>query len=109
MKKFKTITAESADQLIDTGTPLILDCRELKDYRAGHIDDAMHLHDRLRESLIMKGDKRRPVLIYCYYGHASEHVAEMFCDFGFNDVYSLSGGFAAWKEFRQPALPMGVR
>ncbi|MBE0435262.1 MAG: thiosulfate sulfurtransferase GlpE, partial [Methylomicrobium sp.] len=90
MKKFKLIAAGEAERLIESRTPLILDCRELKDYRAGHIGEAMHLHERLRETLILKGDKRRPVLIYCYYGHASEHVAEMFCDFGFSDVYSLS-------------------
>lgn len=101
MKKFKPISAGEADRLIETRTPLILDCRELKDYRAGHIDDAMHLHERLRETLILKGDKRRPVLIYCYYGHASEHVAEMFCEFDFSEVYSLSGGFAGWKEYCQ--------
>ncbi|MGD7037086.1 thiosulfate sulfurtransferase GlpE [Methylotuvimicrobium buryatense] len=101
MKKFNTLAAREAERLIGTGAPLILDCRELKDYRAGHIDHSMHLHERLRETLILKGDKRRPVLIYCYYGHASEHVAEMFCDFGFSDVYSLAGGFAGWKEYCQ--------
>lgn len=101
MKKFKPIAAEEAERLIGTGVPLILDCRDLKDYRAGHIAHAMHLHERLRETLILKGDKQRPVLIYCYYGHASEHVAEIFCDFGFSDVYSLAGGFAGWKEYCQ--------
>lgn len=104
MKKFKTISAENAAKLIETQAPLILDCRDMKDYRAAHIDDAMHLHERLRETLVLKGDKQRPVLIYCYYGHASEHAAEMFCDFGFSNVYSLSGGFASWKDYRQQLL-----
>lgn len=98
MKPFKTISVPEAEQLIASSQPVILDCRDLKDYRAGHIDNAMHVHEKLRDSLLQKGDKARQMLIYCYYGHASEHLAEMFCDFGFKQVYSLAGGYADWKE-----------
>ncbi|MGR8929857.1 MAG: rhodanese-like domain-containing protein [Gammaproteobacteria bacterium] len=98
MKPFKTVSAPEAETLISNANPLILDCRDVKDYRAGHIDNAMHVHEQLRDSLLKKGDKNRDMLIYCYYGHASEHLAEMFCDFGFKQVYSLAGGYASWKE-----------
>lgn len=98
MKNFKTISVADSEQLIAEQQPMILDCRDLKDYRAGHIDNAMHVHEQLRESLLKKGDKQKALLIYCYYGHASEHLAEMFGDFGFKHVYSLAGGFAGWKE-----------
>lgn len=101
MKPFTTITAADAVELIAQQQPMILDCRDLKDYRAGHIDDAMHVHEQLRDSLIKKADKAKPLLIYCYYGHASEHLAEMFGDFGFKQVYSLAGGYADWKEHAQ--------
>jgi thiosulfate sulfurtransferase len=56
------------------------------------------VHEGLKESLIKRGDKQRSLLIYCYHGHASEHLAEIFTDFGFKDVYSLVGGYASWKE-----------
>jgi len=97
-KKFKTITATDADVLIKEVQPMILDCRDLKDYQAGHLDNAMHIHESLKESLVKKGDKERTLLIYCYYGHASEHLAEFFSDFGFKNVFSLAGGYASWKE-----------
>ena len=98
MKNFKTISAVDSEQLIADQQPMILDCRDLKDYRAGHIDNAMHVHEQLRDSLLQKADKAKPLLIYCYYGHASEHLAEMFGDFGFKQVYSMAGGYADWKE-----------
>ena len=98
MKPFKTVSAAEAAQLIAEQNPLILDCRELKDYRISHINNAMHVHEQLRDSLLKKVDKDGRLLIYCYYGHASEHLAEMFGDFGFKQVYSLAGGFASWKE-----------
>ncbi len=99
--KYKTISVEDSALLISDVKPMILDCRDLKDYRQGHLDDALHVHEGLKESLIKKGDKARPLLIYCYYGHASEHLAEFFSDFGFKDVYSLAGGYSGWKDKHQ--------
>ncbi|MCX7084534.1 MAG: rhodanese-like domain-containing protein [Methylococcales bacterium] len=99
--KYKTISVEDSEALILEAKPMILDCRDLKDYRAGHVDDALHVHEGLKESLIKKGDKDRTLFIYCYYGHASEHLAEFFTDFGFKDVYSLAGGYSSWKEKHQ--------
>lgn len=98
MKNFKSISVSDSKQLISEQQPLILDCRELKDYQAGHLDNAMHIHEKLRDSLLKNGDKQRPMLIYCYHGHASEHLAEMFGDFGFKQVYSLIGGYTDWKQ-----------
>ena len=99
--KYKTISVEDSEALILDAKPMILDCRDLKDYRAGHVDDALNVHEGLKDSLIKKGDKDRTLLIYCYYGHASEHLAEFFTDFGFKDVYSLAGGYSGWKEKHQ--------
>ena len=41
------------------------------------------------------------IVVECYYGHASEHLAEFFSDFGFKDVYSLEGGYSTWKDKQQ--------
>lgn len=38
------------------------------------------------------------MIIYCYHGHSSEHLAEMFADFGFKNVFSLQGGFELWQQ-----------
>jgi len=99
---YKTLSAAESALLIKASNPMILDCRDLKDYKVGHINDALHVHEGLKESLIKRGDKQRDLLIYCYYGHASEHLAQFFADFGFTSVYSLAGGYASWKE--QPPL-----
>ena len=102
MKKYKTISIVDSVNLINDTKPMILDCRDMKDYRAGHLEDAIHVHEDLKESLVKRGDKQRPLLIYCYYGHASEHLAEFFSDFGFKHVSSLEGGYSSWKENHKP-------
>jgi len=63
--KYKTLAITDAEQLIRDAKPMILDCRDLKDYRAGHLEDALHVHEDLKEALINRGDKQRSLLIYC--------------------------------------------
>lgn len=101
--KYITLSITDAAQLIKTADPIILDCRDMKDYKTGHLENALHVHEGLKESLIKRGDKQRSLLIYCYYGHASEHLAQFFTDFGFQKVYSLEGGYAGWKDYCQDA------
>jgi thiosulfate sulfurtransferase len=95
--KYKTISPVACKTLLQETDPMILDCRATADYQAGHLDNALHLHEGLKEALVKRGDKQRGLLIYCYHGHASEHLAEFFSDFGFAQVYSLEGGYTAWQ------------
>ncbi len=69
--KYKTISVADSKKLIKESKPMILDCRAMKDYRAGHLEDALHVHEDLKLSLAKRGDKQRSLLIYCYYGHAT--------------------------------------
>ncbi len=101
--KFKTLSVTDSEHLMSHGNPLILDCRDLTAYKAGHLPNALHVHEGLKTSLVKRGDKQRSLLIYCYHGHASEHLAEFFTDFGFTEVYSLAGGYARWQA-EQPIL-----
>lgn len=96
--KYKTITIAESKQLIQESNPMILDCRATSDYKVSHLENALHLHEGLKDSLVKRGDKQRSLLIYCYHGHASEHLAEFFTDFGFTDVYSMAGGYTAWQQ-----------
>ena len=98
MKKFSTVTVSAMPELLEEDGALLLDCRLLRDYREGHIENAMHAHDDLVETLIKTRDKTTPLVIYCYHGHNSEHLAELFGNFGFSKVYSVEGGYAKWQE-----------
>lgn len=98
MSKFQTVSVAELKPLLEMDDSLLLDCRKLHDYRAEHIENAMHSHDALVESLITKGDKNRAIIIYCYTGHSSKHLAELFSGFGFKHVYNVAGGFESWKK-----------
>ena len=96
MTAIKALDCAEAQTFLAQDDVLILDCRDVKDYQAGHMDGALHAHDGLVESLIMKGDKARKILIYCYSGHRSEHLTEFFTGFGFTDTVNLAGGYTGW-------------
>ncbi|MBM95768.1 MAG: sulfurtransferase [Oceanospirillaceae bacterium] len=98
MTSIKTIQCEDVPALLAQHDTLILDCRDLGDYRNGHMDGAMHSHDDLVEGLIRRGDKSRTMLIYCYSDHRSEHLTEFFTGFGFGSVYNLAGGYNRWQQ-----------
>ena len=74
---------------------LVLDAREARHHAISHLVGCVRLDGRNHEALLMRQPKKRPVLIYCYHGNASQTWARMFCDFGFGDVADLMGGWAA--------------
>lgn len=98
MTAIKTVQCENVPALLASGEFMLLDCRDLADYKKGHIDGAQHSHDALVESLIRKGDKGTKILIYCYSGHRSEHLTEFFTGFGFTEVFNMAGGYTRWTE-----------
>ncbi len=98
MSVFKEVNAKEAKTIISGADLLVLDMRDAHSYQEGHIEGAMLAHDRLVESLIRKKDFERPVIIYCFHGNSSKDLAELFGRSGFKSVFSLTGGFVAWKK-----------
>lgn len=92
------VTVDQARELLQEPSILVLDKRDSQSYQQGHIDGAMLAHDGLVESLIKKRDVERPVLVYCYRGNDSRELASMFASLGYQEVYSMAGGYAEWKR-----------
>jgi rhodanese-related sulfurtransferase len=84
---------------------LILDARDEGHHRQGHLEGSLRLDGRNHERLLMREARDRPVLIYCYHGHASQTYADMFVDFGFQSVADLMGGWQAWMDAQGVAQP----
>ena len=39
-----------------------------------------------------------PVLVFCYHGHSSQGAAQYLANQGYEEVYSVNGGFEMWKQ-----------
>ena len=101
MATFSEVTVQQARDLLAARTMLVLDKRDLSSYQQGHIDGAMMAHDSLIESLIKKREITKPVLIYCYRGNTSKELAALLANFGYQEVYSMIGGYTEWKRVHE--------
>jgi len=94
---FQRINVEGAEILLSYSDPLVLDARDARSFATSHIGGAQPVSSGNLGALIGVTAKTRPILIYCYHGNASREYAQTFSDFGFSEVYSLDGGYEAWR------------
>jgi len=78
----------------------LIDVREPEEVNRGTIPGAKHISRGVLERDIDKvtTDKNRPIILYCAKGNRSALSAWMLKKMGFNNVYSLIGGWSAWKS-----------
>ena len=88
-----------ATQLLNQGKSVVLDIRGPDDFAAGHIRDARHIPLKELKSRISELDKfkSKSVIVVCSSGSQSARAASVLKGAGFNEVYSLDGGLAAWR------------
>jgi thiosulfate/3-mercaptopyruvate sulfurtransferase len=94
---FQRIDVESAEILLSHSDPLVLDARDAGSFATSRIFGAQPISSANLGTVIGATAKARPILIYCYHGNASREYAQTFSDFGFSEVYSLDGGYEAWR------------
>jgi rhodanese-related sulfurtransferase len=95
---FRCISAKQAESLLRSVDVLVLDARDAASYRRGHIRGAVHATISELSDVIEGIETGRPVLIYCYRGFASREYAHLIAGLGFSAVYSLDGGYEAWRK-----------
>jgi len=98
---FKRISIDEAKTLIDAGGVTVADIRDADSYRSARIENAIHVQHETMEEFLEIAAKDKPLIIYCYHGNSSQGAANYFDGLGFIDVYSVDGGFEAWRaKFR---------
>ncbi|SDL35428.1 rhodanese-like domain-containing protein [Kriegella aquimaris] len=79
----------------------LVDVRTLKEYNAGHIDDAINI-DVLDNATFTKEiqnlDKEKPIYIYCQMGGRSNSASQKLKDMGFKTIFDYSGGYGEWSK-----------
>lgn len=95
---FKQLDYTAAKTLIDQQQTVIADVRDVASFQAGHIQGAHHLSVKALDDFCASTAHDTPILVYCYHGVSSQAVAQHLVDQGFTAVYSLTGGYEAWKS-----------
>jgi molybdopterin/thiamine biosynthesis adenylyltransferase/rhodanese-related sulfurtransferase len=94
------IDAPSAQERLSDEDTLFLDVREAAEWDEGHVPGAVHIPRGSLESRVegLLPDRSRPLVVYCAGGNRSAFAAKSLGELGYEDVASLSGGFADWKR-----------
>lgn len=94
---FKVIQAQQARALLDQGKATFVDIRDPQSFDAGHICGSTHLDNSNLQAFLAAANKSRATVVCCYHGISSQSAAQFLAEQGFDEVYSLDGGFEFWK------------
>lgn len=102
MKPLQCISSQQAADLISEGAAVV-DIRDPQSFSQGHISAAFNLSNENLHDYISQADFDTPLLVCCYHGISSQSAGQFLLEQGFEEVYSINGGFEAWR-IEQPDL-----
>lgn len=93
----------------DDSDTVVLDVRSDAEFDSGHVVGAIHVVDTQVESSMgrLQKYKSRPVIATCRTGQRSAAVAGKLRKAGFEKVFNLRGGLAAWEGANLPLTRKG--
>jgi rhodanese-related sulfurtransferase len=99
----RQVTPGEATRLLNHENAIMVDTRADKEYRNGHIVNAIHLPIK-DQGLDDRLDKYRdrPLIVYCNSGQDSAKLCGILRKQGFESVYNLKGGVQAWQRTELP-------
>lgn len=103
MSDFKHISVQEVADNLSAYT--VVDIRDPQSFATGHMQNAQHLHNDNFAKFISTTPKQQPVVVVCYHGISSQQAAQMIAGQGFAEVYSMDGGFEAWRASQSSVTP----
>lgn len=97
MEQFAHINIEQTWQRLQADARLV-DIRDDQSFNTAHIKDAFHLTNGSLVQFMDQTDFETPVIVCCYHGNSSQQAAQYLIHQGFEEVYSMDGGFEAWRQ-----------
>ena len=99
MSNFQHFSVNQLIQLSESHSDIqIVDIRDAASFASGHVQGAINLNNQNLASFVAEADMDQPLIVVCYHGISSQGAAEYLVEQGFDDVYSLDGGYQAWHQ-----------
>jgi molybdopterin/thiamine biosynthesis adenylyltransferase/rhodanese-related sulfurtransferase len=101
-KEIPEVSAQQVNELLKNNgnSPVLLDVRESDEWRQGHLEGALPLPRGFLEIKVESAvpNKEAPIIAYCAGGVRSLLAAKAMKEMGYQNVSSMAGGYAAWKN-----------
>ena len=103
LSRVKEVSPAEATRLLNHENATMIDMRTDKDYREGHIVNAVNVPTGNADIPATQNKYReRPVIVYCQRGQRSIAFCNKLSKQGFTSVYNLKGGVLAWQKAELP-------
>ena len=100
-RRIREVTVpETQKRTAENPAAKLIDVREDTEWQAGHAAGAVHLGKGIIERDIEEKvpDKTTEIILYCGGGYRSALAADVLQRMGYANVFSMAGGWRAWKE-----------
>ena len=97
MATFQLIDVHGAKEYLQKDNVNMVDIRDENSFDSAHVEGSFHLTNDTISEFIKDVPFTNTVLVLCYHGNSSKGVAQYLCDQGYQDVYSVDGGFESWR------------
>jgi rhodanese-related sulfurtransferase len=101
--RVREISVDDTRKRVHDGA-LLIDVREDREFENGHAKGARHMGRGVIERDIVDAvpDKGAEMILYCGGGYRSALAADNLQKMGYTNVWSMAGGWTAWKEAGAP-------
>lgn len=96
MDQYSCISTAQALELLQKDAT-VADIRDQQSFVAGHMPNAVNVNNDNLHQFMQDSDMDKPLLVCCYHGISSQSAAQFLVQQGFDEVYSVNGGFEAWR------------
>jgi rhodanese-related sulfurtransferase len=103
--RIKEVTVdETKNRMRQNPNVKLIDVREDNEWEAAHAAGSLHLGKGIIERDIEATvpDKSTELILYCGGGYRSALAADVLQQMGYTNVFSMAGGWKAWKESDAP-------
>lgn len=104
-ERIKEVTvSEARDRLKANPEARLVDVREDNEWNTAHAAGAIHLGKGIieRDIEVSIPDKATEIILYCGGGYRSALAADVLQEMGYTNVFSMAGGWKAWKDADAP-------
>jgi len=103
LSRVKDVSPAEATRLLNHENAIMIDMRTDKDYRDGHIANALNVPTGNADiPATLNKYRERAVVVYCQRGNRSIAFCNKLSKQGFASVYNLKGGVLAWQKAELP-------
>jgi len=103
--RIREVTIDETQQRMQSDKRVrLIDVREDYEWEAGHAAGSSHLGKGIIERDIEAEvpDKATELILYCGGGYRSALAADVLQQMGYRNVFSMAGGWKAWKDSGAP-------